>query len=330
MVSTYVADLEAELGCLASAIASYRQANNLARPKVLWGTPPSDLPPTASGVWSSIGTCPNFYCEAIERAGGDVLNNLTAVSSLAPVWNPSTYSLEGGPNASTLFDASIAGQADVILVPGPLSTSTTYTPLTASQCSTVYDSSAVFPTSVPAVANQQVYDTGRIRDPNGGVDWFTSRLATPDVLVESIAAILYPGMNIRGDLGTEWWQNVYTDSACIPASGIPTVLNTVVQCRNASDVYLPARNFACPTPTAAPTATPTTAVPPVTDGSSGTSSKLNGLSTLNVALIAICGALALLTLVVFASYIAKRRQLAVLTADQEPVMNAVFIEGESQ
>ena len=35
--------------------------------RVLWGTP------NEQGVWS-LGTCPNYYCEAIESAGGEVLN----------------------------------------------------------------------------------------------------------------------------------------------------------------------------------------------------------------------------------------------------------------
>jgi hypothetical protein len=320
-ILTYVADLDASLACLATSIENYRAANGLARPKVLWATPPGILPPSAASEWASVGTCPNYYCEAIVRAGGEILNNRSAVASLAPAYNPATFRVEGGPNSSVLFAAGVAGDADVILVPGSLSTPS-FAALTSAQCDTIYASTALLPPSVPAVASRRVYDNGAIRDPSGGTDWFASRLATPDVLVETIAAMLYPGMNIRGSLGLAWWQNVYTESACIPVAGIPTVLDTVVQCNNASDLFRPGRNSVCATPTAAPTSIPTVAPTRSTSGGSRSEgSNDSSLSTLNVSLIAGCGAFAIIALVLLMFYMSTRRQLIELTGEEEPVMN---------
>ena len=120
----------------------------------------------------------------------------------------------------------------------------------------------VLPASVPAVQNQNVWDTGRIRDPMGGLDWFTSRLATPDVLVESIAQILYPQMNIRSvAMGNAWFQNVYTQAACVPPGGTPTAAGLAAQCTDPNTPFLPDRGFTCPPPPPPPVHTCTAPYP---------------------------------------------------------------------
>eukprot|EP00041_Stephanoeca_diplocostata_P006896 m.95537 g.95537 ORF g.95537 m.95537 type:complete len:590 (+) comp16602_c0_seq3:111-1880(+) len=310
-VKTYVADLEAQLDCLTDWIVEQRNVLDVPAPKVLWATPPANLPLFPNSTWGSLGQCPNYYCEAIERAGGIVLNNNSAVAALAPSWpNP-------GPNSSTLFQ-TVAGEADVILVPGPL-WSGGY--LSASECDAVYSSSEVFPAQVPAVASQRIWDTGRIRDPLGGLDWFTSRLATPDVLVESIAQILYPNMNIRSQgIGNAWWQNVYTEAACVPADGIPNALDLVVACTNVSQPLVPERGFTCRNNVTTNATNTTTAV----SSSSPEASNSDGLSTLNIVLIVICSVFLALVVIVAVQYVKTYKQVADLKSDQIPVMNAVY------
>ena len=315
-MSTYVADLDAQLDCLANEIETQRQHLGLPKPKVLWATPPSRLPVGPNSTWGSIGTCPNYYCEAVQRAGGIILNNDSEVRALAPMWpNP-------GPNSSTLF-ATVAGEADVILVPGPLWSSGSY--LSAAACDTVYSSSAIMPPTVPAVALNRVWDTGRLRDPLGGLDWFVSRVATPDVLVESIAQILYPQINIRSaEVGNAWWQNVYTEAACAAEDAIPTALDMVMQCTNVSAPTVPDRGFVCPGMT---TAVPTSTAP----GSSGSGAASGGdgdLSTVVIALIVVCSVVSVTAVVLAVQYSQKRRQIAELQDDKVKVMNAVYEGGQ--
>jgi hypothetical protein len=123
-------------------------------------------------------------------------------------------------------------------------------------------------------------------------------------------------MGIRGDLGTAWWQNVYTQSACVPRNGVPTVINTVVQCRNTSAPARPSQSFACPT---------TNTTNGGTDDNASTGNDApNTPSTLNIVLIAVCGVFAIAAVVLWVQYRTKSKQFIELTNDQGPVMNAAF------
>lgn len=316
VVQTYVSDLETQLDCLTDWIVEQRNKLNLPPTKVLWATPPANLPLFPNSTWGSIGQCPNYYCEAIERAGGIVLNNNSAVAALVPSWP------DPGPNSSTLFQ-TVAGEADVVLVPGPLWNGGY---LSASECDEVYSSREIFPAQVPAVASQRVWDTGRIRDPLGGLDWFTSRIATPDVLVESIAQILYPNMDIRSQgIGNAWWQNVYTEAACVSADGIPNALDLVVACTNVSQPLVPERGFTCPYNLTTNITNTTTAGSSPSPGASNS----DELSTLNMVLIVICSVFLVIVLIVTVQYFKTYKQVADHKSDRIPVMNAVYEADDS-
>jgi hypothetical protein len=77
-VQSYVQTTEAAMLCLTSKLllnAANNTYNGGSKVRVLWATPDE------KGDWR-VGTCPNFYCEAIESAGGEVLNKRASVTAL--------------------------------------------------------------------------------------------------------------------------------------------------------------------------------------------------------------------------------------------------------
>ena len=228
-VQQYVGETESAMLCLTSkvlmGVAKLTQDGGR-KVRVLWGTP------NEQGVWS-LGTCPNYYCEAIESAGGEVLNKRKAVTSLE------------AKSTKALFAAGVAGDADVILV-GPSYHSTTYAALTSKECRPLYDA---IPSTVPAAANKNIWDFGKGRvGPSGGLDWFSSRLAEPDVLVEELADIFYPTMKIKGSLAKHWWQNAYTEGMCDPGvSMYMPIKDSAAQCSDVAAPLVPKRNTHCKT-----------------------------------------------------------------------------------
>lgn len=97
---------------------------------------------------------------------------------------------------------------DVILM-GPAA----FTPPIAA-CNVILD--RAIPATLSARVNQDVWDYGAAVSPIGGLDWFGSRLAEPDALLEEIANILYPELNLRPVNSSIWWKNSYA-TGCEPA-----------------------------------------------------------------------------------------------------------------
>jgi len=138
------------------------------KPKVLWAYY-SDYP--GYEAWYP-GTCPNYYCELIEQAGGEFLS----------------FNGSPGNNHSAFFEQ--AKSADIWFY-----------------ASTNWDKLASFGLSsqlaaTTAVANNAVYDFQKA----GQYDWFESRMAEPDVVLEDMISIISPA---AGD-GHErvWWRKV--------------------------------------------------------------------------------------------------------------------------
>eukprot|EP00656_Telonema_subtile_P037355 TRINITY_DN41559_c0_g2_i1.p1 TRINITY_DN41559_c0_g2~~TRINITY_DN41559_c0_g2_i1.p1 ORF type:complete len:339 (+),score=44.81 TRINITY_DN41559_c0_g2_i1:100-1116(+) len=140
-VETYLTETEPAIACLQSKVEQYvadQRANGKLAVKVLWATPPA----TDGGLWT-VGSCPNYYCEMIAAAGGDILNVRSSITSLATSARTST----------NLFQAGFAADVDIILS-GTLYDSS-YSALSTDQCSVVWASAV--PAGVPAMDNQRIY-----------------------------------------------------------------------------------------------------------------------------------------------------------------------------
>jgi hypothetical protein len=73
---------------------------------------------------------------------------------------------------------------------------------------------------------KSVYDFGKAVDPSGGFDWYTTRYALPDVVVEDMANILYPDLKLKGNVPNRWFQNVFTEGVCQNAP--PSAANVTI------------------------------------------------------------------------------------------------------
>ena len=236
-VLTYLQDTESAISCLKSRIQQHvglRRQQNLFPPRVLWATAPAD----SADPWI-VGTCPNFFCEAIEAAGGTVLN------ANIPTNFGENYFGSRAVSTAELFAEFT--DTDIILT-GPLATSS-FVPLTTAQCDKVFTNEDIVPKFLPARARKLIFDYGKTIDPQGGLDWFSSRFAEPDVLIEEIADIFYPELQLRGDLASVWWQNVYTQGSCRPPV-LPSLDSLADACSNVSGVFEPKRNSKCQAPPA--------------------------------------------------------------------------------
>ena len=87
------AEIEQRYTCTAANVAGYGDA----RPKVLWAS-------YYSGGWT-VGSCPNYYCELIDAAGGDIVT--TDITGSVMIWGYAYLS-----NSEFL---SVASTADVLL-----------------------------------------------------------------------------------------------------------------------------------------------------------------------------------------------------------------------
>jgi hypothetical protein len=97
------------------------------------------------------------------------------------------------------------------------------------------------------VAKKNIWDhaKGRI-GPQGGIDWYGSRLAEPDVLVEELADIFYPALKVKGSIPKFWWQNVYTEVMCDPgASTYKTREAHAKECVDVNAPFAPKRKTTC-------------------------------------------------------------------------------------
>mmetsp|Transcript_18370 Transcript_18370/g.27712 ORF Transcript_18370/g.27712 Transcript_18370/m.27712 type:complete len:457 (+) Transcript_18370:85-1455(+) len=153
--------------CLTDNAALYSETFPGVTPKVMYS------------VWYpgygyfSTGSCPNYYCDLIEAAGGTPLTNGTYVQ----------------------YDEwlALAKRADYIWHVGDFG-----------YLYDEYSSDSDF-TSLSAVVNQRVYDTSG----NGKKDWFESRFAEPDVVLEDLINFLQNCTNPDHD--RVWLRNYFTE-----------------------------------------------------------------------------------------------------------------------
>lgn len=294
-VVAYVDDQAARLDCLTNLINDHVQNRSGGRVKAL----AIDYPSVAS-QWGpaalNVVSCPHYMCDALTRAGATVLNNVSGV---------------GGYHALP-WDWAGATQAEVVFSGILYSTDN-------ATCSAWWNNTDAIPASVPARVNHEVFDNGAITDPSGGTDWFGSRVAKPVILVETLANILYPELNLRGGLSNVWWQNIYTESCTVPIGGIPTAAGLARQCVSpGSSVFAPGEGSSCAGLTATTAST-------VNNSAGSDSSDTDWVVWLLVGLVAVAVVVAVALGVMYGR---SRREVARLTDDREPVMNPAAVAFE--
>jgi len=148
-------------------------------PKVLWAY-------IYQGGWT-IGSCPNYYCELIKDAGGNLLTMSTPGTG-----SYGTY--------TTNEIASLIAQADIWLFTGD----TWDTDIMTSTDSVLLQAMS----QSPAVKNHQVFDLQKATT-NA---WFETRVAQPDAVLQDIASIITPKVFNDNNYHRIWFRNVYTES----------------------------------------------------------------------------------------------------------------------
>lgn len=346
-VGKYIVTTESALACLQATVQSHvatrLQARILpAQKNVLWATPSYK---SNDNTWEQIGTCPNFYCDAIRQGGGIPINDLPEIIAFAKqieyangktITNISnqTITLEGphtlevGDQVMQFFDAFGAPSTLYYVKSVPSTTSlelmskskglvkvtcsdftgscklnkaltsanllfavasidvviaeplTNYYTNFLSTVATCQDFWRNLPRDWSATRTQSVYDYGKAVSPNNGLDWFATRYALADVLVEDMANIIYPELKIKGNMTMKWFQNVYTEGSCSAAAPTPAAIVKVqkalaLQCPNSAVTFSSPRHTYCKTSSA----------PITTNSDSGSAKK--PLETYAVALIVV-------------------------------------------
>jgi len=151
-------------------------------PKVLWAYLSTDYSGNSGWV---VGSCPNYYCETVEAAGGEMIT--TDITGSALVWSWYYYL-----NNSEFL--SVARDADVWLVPG-----VNFTETLAAERETV--------SQIKAFTNNQVYDSMN----RGSNDWYESRIAAPEAFLEDVVAILHP--DVEPDHEMIWFREAHAAPA---------------------------------------------------------------------------------------------------------------------
>ena len=140
------------------------------------------------------GTCPNYYCELVEAAGGEIMS-LSDVTG----W--------GNTNYTAFYER--AAEADIWVYPSQN---------WDSQSSMNADSLA----QLPAVQNNATYDimgNNRCIDLDCGTanDWLESRLAEPDVVLEDLINIITPAAHPVSILASHFDRLARHPSISVPA-----------------------------------------------------------------------------------------------------------------
>ena len=202
--------------------------------KVLWATPRISYD-TKAVDWD-VGVCPSYYCEMIEAAGGEVLNMRPGLRALADMSTPS------------LFAPGAAGDVDVLLtatVSAPLRRRghAPAVPWPDARCVPLYDA---IPDSVPAKARRQMWTFGKTRSAGGQPDWFSARLGQPDAVVEELADVFYPSLQLKAGRSRRWWANGFSEFFCDPGVAAYTSReNASALCANADAPFVPERRTRC-------------------------------------------------------------------------------------
>ena len=183
-----------------------------------------------------VGSCPNYYCETIEAAGGEMIT--TDITGSALVWSYYYYL-----NNSEFL--SVARDADVWLVPG-----VNFTETLAAERETV--------SQIKAFTNNQVYDSMN----RGSNDWYESRIAAPEAFLEDVVAILHP--DVEPDHEMVWFREAHAAPAGLNDTCVrygqrqPLISDSCVY--NPTAAPTPKPTVAAGAPTAAPTRTPSVAL----------------------------------------------------------------------
>jgi len=156
--SDVVENIESRFNCSASYVPA------TPRPKVVWTN--------YYNGWSA-PSCPNYYCELIEAAGGDLITNFPSGS------------LSYGSLTDSEF-LSVAQNADVMLYTGQNYWSADSYGTPSIRVGSGNKSEVL--NQIVAVQNELVFDTLG----NGPKDWFESRFAEPDLVLQDLINIMHP------------------------------------------------------------------------------------------------------------------------------------------
>ena len=175
------------------------------KPRVLWLY---YIESGGVGGWS-VGSCPNYYCEVIEDAGGDMIQYnetgsvlLYSYVSACVAYSASLLASFKPPSHLALRRPSLA--SCLTHTPRPLIRPTQYYYLNDTELlsratdadyliyqgnfSWAYESKKSVLNQIQAVQNKDVFDTwGR-----GSNDWYESRTAEPDVFLEDMVTAINP------------------------------------------------------------------------------------------------------------------------------------------
>lgn len=148
-------------------------------PKVLWAY-------IYQGTWT-VGSCPNYYCELIKDAGGNLLT--MTVPGTGPYGTYTTNEI-----------ASLISQADIWLFTGD----TWETDIVTSTDPVLVQAMS----NSPAVKSRRVYDLLKAST-NA---WFETRVAQPDAVLQDIASIITPKIFDDNNYQRIWFRNVYSET----------------------------------------------------------------------------------------------------------------------
>jgi len=176
-----------------SIVARYNCVSNL-----VVANPPAQKMKVLWGSWEdygyatnySLATCPNYYCDFIANAGGEILT--------APAEYLNNYAL----NDTQFYEW--ASQADVwIYVDGNFNMDTEY------QGPFYTGERAILFASLPVIKNKMVFD---ILGSNIN-EWFEAAQAEPDVVLMDLEQALYGTTYIGSDRAKVFLRNVFTEPA---------------------------------------------------------------------------------------------------------------------
>jgi hypothetical protein len=144
-------------------------------PKVLWAS----FVKAYDGLGWAVGTCPNYYCETIADAGGEMIEYVDSDG----VAMPPTVTLYGTWTSYYTDEdlLSLATDADYVILYGGYQDA-----IDEGKQSAVFDKIKAFKHSHDK--HPRVFYTGGL----GSNDWFESVTAEPDVLLEDIVTAIWP------------------------------------------------------------------------------------------------------------------------------------------
>jgi hypothetical protein len=179
-----------------------------AKPKVLWFGYVTDDDPQTEGAWEA-AKCPNYYCETVADAGGEIYDFKDVTPEAALCWFGTCYT-------SYFSDAqilSMASDADYIIF------TQGHTEAVAEKLDMLNNIKA-FQTSrgkpLGANSDRVFHVQGRGMD-----DWFESRMAEPDVLLEDLVAAINQAHVSRGTWADAVMEK-HTPVWIVPFSQAPT------------------------------------------------------------------------------------------------------------